>query len=1074
MIGKTISHYKILEKLGEGGMGIVYKAEDTKLKRTVALKFLSTQVVGIEEEKKRFVHEAQAAAALNHPNICTVFEIDEAEGQIFIAMTYLEGESLRQKTEAAPLKLNETLNIAMQVAQGLQEAHEQGIVHRDIKSSNVMITSKGEAIIMDFGLAKQEGRTVLTKQDMTLGTIAYMSPEQGQGIVVDHRTDIWSFGVLLYEMVSAQLPFKGDYDAAIIYSIMNEEPEPLTGLRTGVPMELERIVLKAMAKNPGERYQNVNDMLIDLRSVAKELETATTKTKLITPTGLAKEEHVTFFENLWTRRLPQILGLYLLVGLGVVQLMQWLVNRYPLSPNLADFSFAALVSMIPTVFLLAYFHGKPGRDHWTRAEKIGIPMNLFASAALLFVLFSGKELGAVQATITLQDEEGNTVEAVIPKSEFRKKISVFFFDNTSGDSTLNWLQYGIPLALMSDLDQDLFLNVKLGFDEKRMFVKSIDDFPNIAEKMKKAGFPEGVGLPLTLKRKVATDQHLDYFVSGSFAKENEKFLVSASLYETRRLKLLAERTFTGLDIFKLIDELSVQLKYDLEIPHHHIEDVEDLPVSEILTNSISAFKSFVGGSYACRFKNDWETGKKYLEQAVEDDPMFAYAWIELANVYFISNQSKKAEAATLAAMQHKYKLSERRQFDLKYMYYFSMKQDMDKVLRLVQYKVELFPDDIESHAELAFFYRNKNQMDEAISAYKRILELDPRQYDYLHEIGLIHEQKGEYEKALQYYVQYANHLPEDHKSFTTIGNLYEVMGDHEQAKSYYEKALLIEPEDNSVLRLLANSESNLGFFEQALKQYLEALRAGKTPKDSAAVYRSLSSTYERRGQLGKAVESLELAWAEDEKFLTPLQVLMNKLSYLTTYVRAGKQDVAFQTIETMKTQLPPPLDKVVALAYLSIYLELEDADKADNTIKGVEDYIKSFGAERMWRVIFSAQGRISELRRQYEQAILSYQKALEIDPTDASINRFIGRCYRNLKEFKKAEESIQKALKVEPYHPESLYEIALVYHDMDKKERALQYLKKALYVWEDADPGYKPAKKAGEKLAEWEPMTEKM
>ena len=166
--------------------------------------------------------------------------------------------------------------------------------------------------------------------------------------------------------------------------------------------------------------------------------------------------------------------------------------------------------------------------------------------------------------------------------------------------------------------------------------------------------------------------------------------------------------------------------------------------------------------------------------------------------------------------------------------------------------------------------------------------------------------------------------------------------------------------------------------------------------------------------------------------------------------------------------------KFISIKFLSIYLELEDADKADNTITGVEDYIKSFGVERMWRVIFSAQGRISELRRQYEQAILNYQKSLEIDPTDASINRFIGRCYRNLKEFKKAEESIQKALKVEPYHPESLYEIALVYHDMDKKERALQYLKKALYVWEDADPGYKPAKKAGEKLAEWEPMTEKM
>jgi len=277
MIGKTISHYKILEKLGEGGMGVVYKAEDTNLKRIVALKFLSPHAVGSEEDKKRFVREAQVAASLDHPNICTVYEIDEAEGQTFIVMTYIDGQSLKQKIAERPMKLDEALDIATQVAQGLHEAHEKGVTHRDVKSANVMLTAKGQAKITDFGLAKQAGRTMVTKEGMTLGTIAYMSPEQARGEIVDHRTDIWSFGVMLYEMVTGQLPFKGLHEQTVVYSILNENPEPITALRTGVPMELERIVNKAMAKNSQERYQHVDDLLIDLRVVAKELKLAHSK-----------------------------------------------------------------------------------------------------------------------------------------------------------------------------------------------------------------------------------------------------------------------------------------------------------------------------------------------------------------------------------------------------------------------------------------------------------------------------------------------------------------------------------------------------------------------------------------------------------------------------------------------------------------------------------------------------------------------------------------------------------------------------------------------------------------------------
>jgi serine/threonine protein kinase len=270
MIGKTISHYKILEKLGEGGMGIVYKAQDTKLDRIVAVKFLPKHLLCDEEAKTRFVHEAKAASSLDHPNIATIHEIDEAEGECFISMTYIEGQSVKDKIALAPLKLDEALDIAIQVAEGLQEAHDKGIVHRDIKSDNIMVTSKGQAKIMDFGLAKLKGVTRLTKTGATLGTTQSMSPEQAQGMEVDQRSDIFSFGVVLYEMFTGQLPFKGEHDQAVIYSILNEDPEPMTGLRTGVPLELERIVDKALEKKKEDRYQHVEDMLIDLRRLKRD------------------------------------------------------------------------------------------------------------------------------------------------------------------------------------------------------------------------------------------------------------------------------------------------------------------------------------------------------------------------------------------------------------------------------------------------------------------------------------------------------------------------------------------------------------------------------------------------------------------------------------------------------------------------------------------------------------------------------------------------------------------------------------------------------------------------------------
>jgi len=281
MIGRTVSHYRILEHLGGGGMGVVYKAQDTKLDRPVALKFLPPELTRDTEAKQRFIHEAKAASALDHQNICVVHDIGDADdGQMFIVMGFYEGETLKKKIERGPLKVDEAVGIAMQIAQGLAKAHEHDIVHRDIKPANVMVTSDGVAKIVDFGLAKLTGRSLLTMAGTTLGTAAYMSPEQARGEATDLRTDLWSLGVTFYEMLSGHRPFESDYEQALVYSILNEDPKPIRELRGDVPEALEKICRRAMAREAGERYQAAAELIADLESVRTGTELSARTRKL--------------------------------------------------------------------------------------------------------------------------------------------------------------------------------------------------------------------------------------------------------------------------------------------------------------------------------------------------------------------------------------------------------------------------------------------------------------------------------------------------------------------------------------------------------------------------------------------------------------------------------------------------------------------------------------------------------------------------------------------------------------------------------------------------------------------------
>ncbi len=317
MINQIISHYRIIEQLGSGGMGVIYKAEDLKLHRNVALKFLPFELTTDEEAKNRFIIEARSASSLQHHNVCTIHDIDETtDGRMFICMDYYEGETLKERISRGPLAVNETLDIIIQIAEGLKKAHENGIIHRDIKPANIFINKDGIVKILDFGIAKLRGHSYATNIGKVLGTILYMSPEQTRGDQVDQRTDIWSLGVLLYEMITGNPPFSGEYDQIIIYSILNVEPKEIDAKNNPDLERLVPIIKKCLQKEPENRYQNIEVFETDLIEVQQDISF---------PEFTARRKR-----NFYTKNRIIVSAVFILIILGAVTI--WITRAKPLLP----------------------------------------------------------------------------------------------------------------------------------------------------------------------------------------------------------------------------------------------------------------------------------------------------------------------------------------------------------------------------------------------------------------------------------------------------------------------------------------------------------------------------------------------------------------------------------------------------------------------------------------------------------------------------------------------------------------------------------------------------------------------
>jgi len=413
MVNKTISHYKILEKLGSGSMGDVYKAEDTKLKRTIALKFLPPELTRDDDARERFVREAQSSSSLDHPNIGTIYEINDVDGHFFIAMAYYTGETLKEKIKSSKsgMDVEEAIDIAIQIGQGLKKAHSKKIIHRDIKPANIILTDEGQAKIIDFGLAKLKGQTLLTQTGSTLGTVAYMSPEQTQGDNVDHQSDIWALGVILYEMLAGEQPFKGDYEQAVMFSIMNEEPEFITKIRNDIPVQMERILKKALAKSPKKRYQTIEEMLNDLNEVVAQIREEGIQTRFLFKLGRKQRKQL--------YRASVIILMLIVSGIFL-----WQYNRTQDKP--------VSIAVLPLENLM----GQPEQDYFAD----GMTEELISKLSRIHTIQVMARTSVLQYKNTQKDireigKELNVnyiVEGSVRRSENRLRVNVQLIDVSTG------------------------------------------------------------------------------------------------------------------------------------------------------------------------------------------------------------------------------------------------------------------------------------------------------------------------------------------------------------------------------------------------------------------------------------------------------------------------------------------------------------------------------------------------------------------------------------------------------------------------------------------------------------------
>lgn len=773
-----------------------------------------------------------------------------------------------------------------------------------------------------------------------------------------------------------------------------------------------------------------------------------------------------FITELRDRRILPAVGVYVAGVWVAVEIIDRLVERYLLSPYVSDIVFWGLYSLIPAVMLIAWTHGRPGKDKATRLEKVGVPINLIATIGLLITVFGNKNFDLTATQITVNNELGQQETHYIPSETFRRRMAVFFWKNESGNPQLDWLQYGITELLVQDLQQDAFVLARSPWN----------NYGNgFYSRMRRSGFDDGLNIPLSLMRKIANEANHQYFIDGSLNKSADKYILTARIWDTQTLNQVAEIEEHGPGIYKATDRLSKGIRDALGVPESSKRIAEDLPLTETYGESEEALKAYINGLNARLFNNDFVASSEFFDQATRIDPDFVLAWFLKATNMIESGDLPGAQEALTKAQQLDYRLPSRDRAQLKALLY-RLAGDHEKLMSFLYLQAKI-RDDAASHNNLATMLMLSGNLEEAKKESLLALERDALNLSVYLQLSTLERATGNMEAAIDYARKYQEQKPEDIEANLQLGDLLRDSGNLDAAEQHYKQAQLLQNSPVRPTLKLAVIASRKGDIHAARQYLSEAEGFAQTPMDKILVRQGIALLEHR---LGRIQEAIRQTYAQEE-YLRQSQGLLDRTLIIYTplieyFVLLDNFKSAHEALITATAMLTPPMDKFMGFSAAVIHAREHDIEAAYLSLQQATEVMEQFQLKFLNIPAQLVESVISEVKGDLAAAADHRMKAIEqINQTVVGNSQHMGltqiyahaaRVQIMIGDLVAAEKSIEAGFRLDPSEPMLWVEKSRLQQAQNMPQMALASVNYALAIWKDADEDYVMLKRARTLAAE--------